>query len=137
MVKIYVAHSKKFDFKTELYSPLRESELNYEHDIILPHEYSDSLFSSKEFFRNECDLLVVEASYPSTGAGIEAGWADAYDVQILVMHKKGSKLQSSMASMGEIIEYNSLDDMVNKLSEVLGSFNTQEISRSELKKMRS
>ncbi|MBL7051894.1 MAG: hypothetical protein ISS01_02290 [Nanoarchaeota archaeon] len=117
MAKIYVAHSKKFDFKEELYKPLRESELNNEHEIILPHEKSDGLYSSKDFFRNECGLLVVEASYPTIGAGIEAGWADAYDVPIIVMYKEGMKLSSSIASMGEVIEYNSLDDMIAKLSE--------------------
>ncbi len=119
MVKIYVAHSKKLNFFEELYIPLRHSVLNLEHDITLPHEKSDALYSSKDFFRNDCDLLVVEASYPTIGAGIEAGWADAYDVPIIVMHKEGMKLSKSIASMGDVIKYNSLDDMISKLSEAV------------------
>ena len=119
MVRIYVAHSKKFDFFNELYKPIRESELNKQHEITLPHEISDGLYSNKDFFRLDCDLLVVEATYPTIGAGIEAGWADAYAVPIIVMHKEGSKLSSSIASMGEVLEYNSIDDMVEKLSDAV------------------
>ncbi|MBW2985833.1 hypothetical protein KY333_00525 [Candidatus Woesearchaeota archaeon] len=37
-MKIYVGHAKKFDFKKELYEPLRKSPLNNEHEIVLPHE---------------------------------------------------------------------------------------------------
>ena len=67
---IYVSHARKFDFKNELYLPLRQSDLNSQYEIVLPHEHSDSPFSSKEFFRDRCDVLVVEASIGATGVGI-------------------------------------------------------------------
>jgi len=119
-MKIYVAHSKKFDYKKELYEPLRNSSLNNEHEIILPHEKSDKLFSSKEFFKTDCNILVVEASYQKIGVGIEAGWADAYNVPIVTMYKKGSKLSNSIQPMSKaIIQYESIEDMIAKLEEVL------------------
>ena len=74
-MKIYVAHSKKLDYKKELYEPLRNSSLNNEHEIILPHEKSDKPFSSKEFFKT-CDVIIAEVSYSGTGLGIELGWAN-------------------------------------------------------------
>ena len=115
-MNIYVAHARKFDFKNELYLPLRQSSLNDEYEILLPHEFSEALFSSKEFFDKECDLLVVEASYGATGVGIEAGWADAYGVPIIAMYRSGMKMSGSLRPMcNAIIEYDSTDEMVSRL----------------------
>ena len=117
MTKVYVSHSRDFYFRKELYKPLREIK-GYE--LILPHEHSDELFSSKDFFRDGCDVLVVEASYKSTGMGIELGWADAFDVPIIILYKKGCKLASSVRAMSDrVIEYDSLEEMVGKLEEEL------------------
>ena len=120
MKKIYVAHSRGFDFKTDLYAPLRESDLNSQYTIVLPHENSDELFSSKDFFRDECDAIVVEASYPKIGVGIEIGWADAFGVPIIAMHKEGSKLSGSLRPMARsVIKYESVDEMISKLEMAL------------------
>ena len=117
MTKVYVSHSRDFYFRKELYKPLREIK-GYE--LILPHEHSDELFSSKDFFRDGCDVLVVEASYKSTGMGIEIGWADAFDIPIIILYKKGCKLSGSVKSMSDrVIEYDSLEEMVKKLEEEL------------------
>jgi hypothetical protein len=120
MKKVYVAHAKDFDFKNELYLPLRNSSLNKEYEFILPHEHSEALFSSKGFFMNTCDIIVVEASYPKLGVGIEVGWADAYNVPIITMYKKGFKLSGSIKPMSkEVIEYSSIDEMISKLGSAL------------------
>jgi hypothetical protein len=100
---------------------LRNSPLNEGYELILPHEHSDELFSSKEFFRDKCDVIVVEASCPKLGVGIEVGWADAYGVPIITMYKKGCKLSASLKPMSrEVIEYSSIDEMVSKLGAALG-----------------
>jgi len=65
-LKIYVGHSRDFDYVNELYVPLRRSKLNSIHEIILPHEKSDRPYSSKEFFKT-CDVMIAEVSHPSTG----------------------------------------------------------------------
>jgi len=120
MKTIYVSHSKGIDFRRELYTPLRESALNDQYRIVLPHEHSDALFSSKKFFQNECDIIVVEASHPKLGVGIEVGWADAYDVPIITLIKKGAKLSSSLKPMSKkTIVYDSLEEMISKLGEAL------------------
>jgi len=120
MDKVYVSHSKDFDFKNELYLPLRNSHLNNEFEFILPHEQSDTLFSSKDFLKNECDIIVVEASYPKLGVGIEVGWADAYEIPIIAMYKKDFKLSPSIQSLSkEIIEYSSKEEMISKLGSAL------------------
>ena len=113
-MKIYVGHSSSFDFKQELYRPLRDSELDEKHEIVLPHEDSNELFDSKEFLRNECDLFIAEVSRPSTGLGIELGWADEYDVPILCVHKSGSDVSSSLEAVtDDIEEYENSRDLVS------------------------
>jgi hypothetical protein len=61
-MKIYVGRSSAMDFRNGLYGPIRGSELDEEHEAVLPHEDSDDLFDSREFLREECDLFVAEVS---------------------------------------------------------------------------
>ncbi len=72
-MKIYIAHSRNFDFQNELYKPIRQSPLNNEHSFVLPHENSDEPFNSKEYLEDKADLLIAEVSDPATGLGIELG----------------------------------------------------------------
>lgn len=72
-MKIYVGHSSDIDFREELYEPLKSSRIAEEHKLVFPHEDSEELFDSKEFFRDECDLFIAEVSDSSTGLGIELG----------------------------------------------------------------
>lgn len=87
-MKIYVCHSSSFDYKTELYEPLMR-ELSTTHEIILPHELETGL-NSKDIIKT-CDVVLAEVSFPSTGQGIELGWADAAGVPIICIHKSDAK----------------------------------------------
>jgi len=119
-MKIYVSHSKSFDFKNELYKPLRESGLAV--DFIFPHENSDESYDSKLLLeRHGCDLVLAEVSHPATGQGIELGWADAYKTDIICFYKKGSKPAGSLKVITEkIFEYRDVNDLVNKLTQSIG-----------------
>jgi len=121
-MKIYVSHSKKFNFKDELYKPLRESDLNQTHQIILPHEESNKPYNSKEEMKT-FDLILAEVSYPATGLGIELGWADALNIQIIVLYKEDSKIPSSVQVLtNNIIRYSTPEEMISKISSVLETF---------------
>lgn len=116
-MNIYVTHSSSFDYNRELYQPLRNSELNKIHKITLPHEHSTDQFSSKEYIKS-CDLIVAEVSYPSTGQGIELGWANSYDVPILCLYKKGTTPSGSLSIISNtIIEYDGCEDVIRNISE--------------------
>lgn len=120
MKKIYLAHSKGFDYKKELYLPLQKSQLAQKYEFVFPHEYSDDLFNSKDFLKNDCNIIIVEATYPKLGVGIEVGWADAFEVPIVTIYKTGSKLSGSLKQISrECIEYSSPDDMISKLEIIL------------------
>jgi hypothetical protein len=118
-MKIYVGHCRGYDYKNELYTPLRASRLNAEHEIILPHEHSDTPFNSKESMKN-FDLMVAEVSYPATGLGIEMGWADAYHVPIIAIYQSGYKLSNSVKTTAQhFLEYANSEELVNGLEEII------------------
>jgi len=118
-MKIYFGHSKSFDFKNELYKPIRESALSRNHHIIFPHEKSDLPTNSKDFLKT-CDLVIAEISYPATGLGIELGWADAFNVPIFCLYKTGCHVSNSAKLLTEnFIEYMDSKDMVEKIEEFI------------------
>lgn len=123
MVKVYVIHSKDFNFKEELYKPLRESVLNSQYQFVFPHEQGDGLFDSKSLLKNERTLVLVEASFPKIGVGIEVGWANAYERPVIVMVRKGYRLSPSLQSVCDSnFEYEGPEDMTSKLKPILEQF---------------
>ena len=117
-MKIYFGHSKDFDFKNELYKPIRESVLNNEHEILFPHE-TDEFFNSKDRIKN-CDLMIAEVSYPATGLGIELGWAEMLKTQVLCVSRKGCKISGSLKVVTkDFIEYENAEDLVEKLTKFI------------------
>lgn len=118
-MNIYISHPTAFDFHTELYQPIRNSKLNSQHTIALPHEYSDEQFDSKSFFKT-CDLIVAEVSYPSTGQGIELGWANLLHVPIICLYKEDQKFSGALKVISDtFIEYENREDMIAKLESEL------------------
>ena len=120
-MKIYVTHASSFDFQKELYHPLRSSELNNIYQIILPHEQSDALFSTSQYLK-DFDLVIAEVSYPSTGQGIELGWANISDIPILCIYKKGFNPSSGLKMVSQsFTEYESGDDLIHKLKSLIAN----------------
>jgi nucleoside 2-deoxyribosyltransferase len=119
-MKIYIAHSKSFDFQKELYNPIKNSPLFKEHSFIFPHEENREPFSSKEFFQEDCDLIIAEVSYPAIGLGIELGWASMLNIPILCIYKKGSKITDSLKSVtNEFLEYSNSEELLIKIKEAI------------------
>lgn len=116
-MKIYIGHSTELNFKEELYLPIRESQLNSEYEIILPHEASD--FVTKDTIKT-CDVMVADVSFPSTGLGIELGWANSFGCPIICIYRKGSKISGSLKVVcNDFIEYTDKGDLIKKLSSAL------------------
>lgn len=115
-MKIYFGHSKGFDYKNELYKPIRENALNQLHEIIFPHE-TNKFINSKDIIKN-CDLIIAEVTYPATGLGIELGWAEIFNKPVVCFYKKGSKLSGSLKAVTHnFIDYSDSKDLVKKLEE--------------------
>ncbi len=119
-MKIYVAHSRSFDFQKELYEPIQNSSLVKEHDFIFPHSESGEPLSSKELFQNGCDLIIAEVSYPATGLGIELGWADMLKIPVVCIYKKDSKISGSIKTVTNIfLEYSDAGDLIAKVARAI------------------
>jgi nucleoside 2-deoxyribosyltransferase len=104
-MKIYFAHSNKFDFKNDFYAPIKDSDISEGNELIFPHE-DDERVNSREIIKN-CDLLVAEVSYSGTGLGIELGWASAFGKRIICIYQKGVNIsQSLMAVTDNFFMYN-------------------------------
>jgi nucleoside 2-deoxyribosyltransferase len=114
-MKIYVAHSSEFDFNTKLYAPLRESALNSEYEIHLPQENGRETIT-KELIQG-CDVVICDVSMPSTGAGIEMGWANAFGVPVICIYETGSKVSSATSYVtAQVLEYEGREDLIEKLT---------------------
>ena len=110
-MKIYVSHSSSFDYRSELYEPLKER-LGMSHELILPHENNESGIDAKALIRG-ADMVLAEVSYPSTGQGIELAWAEAAGVPVVCVYKHGATPSSALGFIGlEPVGYESSDEML-------------------------
>jgi len=118
-MKILVTHSSDFDFRHKLYKPLRDFTLNSKYELLLPQEAGREKLT-KDIIK-ECVAVIAECSLPSTGQGIEIGWADAFNIPIICIHEKGSKISNALHYVSDtFIEYNNEVEMIEKLQKYLG-----------------
>lgn len=122
-MKIYFAHSQTIDYKA-IYDMLKSEPYFSKHELILPHDGVTHENHTRDFYCN-IDVVIAEVSEPSTGLGIELGWASDYAVPIYCFYKKGSKPSGSLRAVTENImqyeEYNDLRDGVMEIVEGLKS----------------
>lgn len=117
-MKIYIGHSSSINYKEELYRPLKESELASDHDLVFPHDDSEEQFDSKNFLRDEADLMIAEVSKSSTGLGIELGWANIYEVPVLLICSKDSEVSRSLEVISDdLLRHKGRIEMVEILEE--------------------
>ena len=117
-MKIYIAHSKGTDYQNELYAPIRNDEALNEHEVILPHEFSNTSSNTRNFYK-DIDLFIAECSYPATGLGIELGWAFDDNTPIYCLHKKGTEVSRSIYAITQnILEYKDIDEMLEIIEKI-------------------
>ena len=122
-MKIYIGHARTANssFKQELYEPIKKSAVNGLHEVVLPGD-RDLNFDSKEFLKS-CDLMFADVSVPSTGLGMEIGWAVLYGIPIYCIYRKGSKISNSLKFVtSNFFEYSTKEDLVNYIEQIINSF---------------
>lgn len=91
-----------------------------EHEIIFPHDIGFDKIT-REIIQSS-DLVIAEVSYPSTGQGIEIGWATVANTPILCIHKEGSIPSGALAFVTkDFLVYTTLDTMIEQLKKYLAS----------------
>jgi len=119
-MKIFISHSSGYDYEGKLYTPLEKSSLVKNHEIVLPHK--GKVINTKEVIANS-DLVIAEVSMPTTGQGIELGWADYSGTPILCIYEKGARISSALKFITQhFIEYVDAGDMVSKIADFLEGF---------------
>ncbi|HSD56371.1 MAG TPA: hypothetical protein VLA92_04435 [Candidatus Saccharimonadales bacterium] len=114
-MNIYISHSSGYDYENEIYKPIKESELARTHHFFLPHEPENIDVDAKDELKHT-DVLVAEASLPSTGQGIELGQADVAGVPIICFYKTGAKPSGSLRFVtNKVIGYSDIHDLLAKL----------------------
>lgn len=81
--------------------------------------------NSKSLISNKIDILIEEVSHPSTGLGIELGWANITNVPIYCLHKTNSKYSSSLNTITDkFYKYSNteeLKEIIRKIIDSIGS----------------
>lgn len=119
-MKIYISHSTNFDFKKDLYEPLKNG--NFNKDFIFPHEKNSKQNPLKKLFSSKkCSLIIAEISFPSTGQGIELCLANIiYKIPIICFYKKGYNYSKSLKDVSKkFIQYNDSKDLIKKIKQNL------------------
>jgi hypothetical protein len=120
-MKIYVGHAgrEKWDFESLLYAPLLSSDLVSNHEFILPYQHIQTFHDSENIIRN-CNLLLAEVFYPSTGLGIEMAWARQYNVPVIAIHHDTKKPTSSLEVITkDVFSYQDSNQMLEILYNLL------------------
>ena len=118
-MKIYVIHSKKWDYETKLYGPIKKSKLGKQYEWIFPHDERQKNIHSKEFIATS-DLILAEVSLPATGMGIELGWAEERHVPILCISEKDYPVTNALKFITSyFITYENSEDMIQKITNFL------------------
>lgn len=68
----------------------------------------------------DTDVIIAEVSFPSTGLGIEIGWADTFKKPIICISKQDAKASSSLRAVSQVfIEYSTPEELIAKISKEL------------------
>lgn len=120
-MKIYVSHSSSYDYVNELYNPIEQSNLIKKHNFFLPHKKENLPMKPNNNISN-FDIVLAEVSFPSTGQGIELGWAQCLNKPIICIYKKNSKISSALKVTANIfIEYSTKSEMIKKIEDALNN----------------
>jgi hypothetical protein len=118
MLRIVVTHSSDLCWKKEFYNLLRMFRSD-ECEIFLPQDDGVKEKITKEMIKN-CDFVIAEVSFPSTGQGIELGWADVFSKKIYCFNFARSTPSSALRAVAEeFVPYNGMEDLGKHLSAII------------------
>lgn len=110
---------EKLIFLNQYYEPISNSNILATETLIFPHKNNEDNYNSREFY-STLDLFIAEVSDRATGLGIELGFAYDDGVPIYCISKKGLKPSRSLAAITDnFVEYETLNDMVEKICEIV------------------
>jgi len=122
-MKVFISHSSNFDYKKSLYEPIK-SHIGAAQEFIYPHD-TDEIANSKEAVISS-DMVLAEVSYPSTGQGIELGWADEYGVPIVAIYQSGMRPSGALSAVGvSPVGYDSVEQLLSVIQTAIDGLKTK------------
>lgn len=119
-MRIFIAHAGSYDFEKELYEPLKNSSLARNHELFLPHDGGRNINTKPNV--DASDLLIADTTFPSTGMGIEIGWAIAAGIPVWCVHKDDAKASSWLRFVAQkIFSYRTKEELVSLLEREIES----------------
>ncbi|HWQ59951.1 MAG TPA: hypothetical protein VN420_02280 [Candidatus Fimivivens sp.] len=120
-MRIYVCHSRSFDYVNELYRPIRQHFPEDGPVFVFPHE--NGINEDSRAVIPSCQLVVADVSVPATGVGIELGRAEAAGIPIACIHRSGTAPSSSLKRLTRVFrEYDSQESMLAAIDDILRSY---------------
>ena len=117
-MRIYLGHSRSFDYEADLYNPIKQNLELSKLGIILPHD-GETSYNSPDFYKN-LDLFIAAVSYPATGLGVELGWAYDAKVPIVCISRSDAKVSGSLSVLtNEFYRYNNSSELVELVKEII------------------
>ena len=114
----------------------RKEELNSIGKVLLAHNVKPFVFVDTYNFTSEqekemmneamkaiddCDLLIAETSDKAIGIGVEVGYAKAKEKPLIYLRNKNADHSTTVSGISDFtILYNDIDDMEEKLHNILG-----------------
>lgn len=114
----------------------RKEELNSISKVLLAHNVKPFVFVDNFNFTSEqekgmmyeamkaiddCDLLIAEISDKAIGIGVEVGYAKAKEKPLIYLRNKNADHSTTVSGISDFtILYNDIDDMEEKLHNILG-----------------
>lgn len=83
-----------------------------------PHELMQHSFKSIQ----QSDVVIIEASEKGVGVGVEAGYAHAYHIPLIVIAQTGTQISTSLLGIADSVHFY---DQVQDLYTVFSSLNHQ------------
>ncbi|MFQ5620840.1 MAG: hypothetical protein ACE5FT_03280 [Candidatus Nanoarchaeia archaeon] len=122
----YLSHSKRdllgndWDFRENLYVPIKESGLQEEFGIIFPHERSGRTYNTEQLIRDGIDFLIGDVTFPHSGIA-EIGMAKYAKCNIILTHNTNIRcaIGSLFMLTNMFAPYDSPEELVEGLREHL------------------
>jgi hypothetical protein len=118
-MKIVITHAGALPWKDEFYKAIQNSDFYKSNKVFLPQEKDKPEQITKERVEHS-DLVIAEVSYPSTGQGIELGWADIYHRPIICVYKEKSVISNSLTFItSKFVLYKDSKELILKLEKMI------------------
>jgi len=122
-LKIYIMHSEKIDYVSNLYKPLLESNIGKENLLILPMSKRFESTYVKDLL-NDSDIVICDLTNSNFFLKTEIKYANKLDKKVYYFINTDDKNKKKYK---DYIEYSDINDFINKVNTLLNSLDKKNI----------